>query len=66
MTQISLPAGMEITGAIQPGYDKVLSADALALVAKLTRAFEPRRQELLAERVERAKRLVDVGGGLVE
>ncbi|MRV74662.1 malate synthase A [Duganella sp. FT92W] len=54
---IQLPAGMEITGAIKPGYETVLTPDALALVAKLSRAFEPRRQELLAARVARAKRL---------
>jgi len=57
MTQLNLPAGMEIIGEIKPGFDRVLTADALALVAKLTRAFEPRRQQLLATRVERAKRL---------
>jgi len=54
---ISLPAGMQITGTIAPGYEKVLTPDALALVAKLSREFEPRRQQLLAARVERAKRL---------
>ena len=57
MTQLSLPAGMEIKGDIKPGYERVLTADALALVAKLSRAFEARRQELLAVRVARAKRL---------
>ncbi|HCE10018.1 MAG TPA: malate synthase A, partial [Oxalobacteraceae bacterium] len=57
MTQLTLPAGMEIKADIKPGYDKVLTAEALTLVAKLTRAFEPRRQELLAARVARAKRL---------
>jgi malate synthase len=59
MTQstLNLPAGMEISGAIQPGYETILTADALALVAKLSRAFEPRRQELLALRAERAQRL---------
>lgn len=54
---ITLPAGMEITGEIKPGYESVLTAEALALVAKLSRAFESRRQELLAARVLRAKRL---------
>ncbi|GGY39810.1 malate synthase A [Pseudoduganella albidiflava] len=54
---ITLPAGMEITGEIKPGYESVLTPEALELVAKLSRAFEPRRQELLAARVERAKRL---------
>ncbi|TFW11292.1 malate synthase A [Massilia arenosa] len=51
------PAGMEITGDIKPGYEQILTPEALALVAKLSREFEPRRQQLLAARVERAKRL---------
>jgi malate synthase len=54
---IATPAGMEITGDIQPGYEQILTAEALELVAKLSRAFEPRRQELLAKRVAQAKRL---------
>ncbi|WP_395407940.1 malate synthase A [Pseudoduganella sp. UC29_106] len=54
---ITLPAGMEIKGEIKPGYEQILTPEALALVAKLSRAFEPRRQELLAMRVARAKRL---------
>jgi len=54
---ITLPAGMQITGEIKPGFERVLTPEALALVAKLSREFEPRRQELLAKRVERAKRL---------
>lgn len=58
MTQLTLPQGMQITGAIAPGYEQILTAEALELVAKLSRAFEPRRQELLAARVERAKRMV--------
>src|SRR5450830_907323 len=57
MTQLTLPAGMQISGEIKPGYEQILTPDALALVAKLSRAFESRRQELLAARVERVKRL---------
>jgi malate synthase len=57
MTQLQLPAGMEITGAIKPGYEHILTLDALTLVTKLTRAFEPRRQQLLATRTARAQRL---------
>src|SRR5579863_3173422 len=56
-TTLSLPQGMEITGAIQPGFETILTRDALELVAKLHRAFEPRRQELLKVRAERTKRL---------
>ncbi len=54
---ITLPAGMKITGEILPAYEDILTPAALALVDKLHRAFEPRRQELLAARVERTKRL---------
>lgn len=54
---ITLPAGMKITGDILPAYEDILTPEALALVDKLHRAFEPRRQELLAARVVRAKRL---------
>ena len=54
---ITLPEGMQITGAIKPGFERVLTPEALALVAKLSREFEPRRQALLAKRVERAQRL---------
>ena len=51
------PAGMTISGEIKPGYDTILTPAALELVARLHRAFEPRRQELLALRVARAARL---------
>lgn len=54
---ITLPAGMKITGEILPAYEDILTPEALALVDKLHRAFEPRRQQLLAARAERAKRL---------
>ena len=54
---IATPDGMQITAEIKPGYEQILTPDALALVAKLTRAFEPRRQQLLAARAERARRL---------
>jgi malate synthase len=49
--------GVSINAPMQPGFDRILTAEALALVAKLHRQFEPRRQQLLASRVERAKRL---------
>ena len=53
----SLPTGLEIHAPLQPGFDSILTPEALALVAKLHRAFEPRRQQLLAARAERTKRL---------
>jgi malate synthase len=54
---MNMPQGVQITAPMKPEYEQILSADALALVAKLHRAFEGRRQELLAARVERARRL---------
>lgn len=57
MTQLTLPTGMQITGEIKAGFEQILTPEALALVAKLSRAFEPRRQELLAARVARTARL---------
>ncbi|XYJ08677.1 malate synthase A [Telluria sp. B2] len=54
---IATPTGLEIRADIKPGYEQILTPEALELVAKLTRQFEPRRQELLAARVERARRL---------
>jgi len=47
---LDLPAGVEVTGPIEAGFDSILTHDALALVAKLHRAFEARRQERLAAR----------------
>jgi malate synthase len=54
---IATPDGMEILGQLKPGFEDVLTPDALALVARLSREFEPRRQQLLAARAERAQRL---------
>jgi malate synthase len=54
---LALPAGMTIDAPILPGFEAVLTPEALAFVADLHRHFEPRRQELLAARVERAARL---------
>ena len=50
---LNLPTGVQITAPLQPGFDAILTHDALALVAKLHRAFETRRQELLKARVAR-------------
>ncbi|MDB5795379.1 MAG: malate synthase [Noviherbaspirillum sp.] len=54
---LQLPAGVEIKAEIKPGFEKVLIPGALELVAKLARTFEPRRQELLAARAQRAMRM---------
>ena len=57
---LNLPQGVQVTGPIKPGYESILTHDALALVAKLHRAFEARRQELLKARVARQAR-IDAG-----
>src|SRR5690349_3038797 len=54
---LDLPDGVAIDGAIEPGFEKVLTKEALAFVADLQRRFNGRREELLAARIERQKRL---------
>jgi malate synthase len=54
---LPLPQGMNITGEIKPGFETILTREALELVAQLHRAFEPRRRQLLQARAERVKRL---------
>ena len=41
MTTLALPDGMQINAPIQPGFETILTPEALAFVAKLHRAFEP-------------------------
>jgi len=53
---LTLPPGMQISARMDPGFETVLTPEALAFVADLHRAFEPRRRQLLAARVERAQR----------
>ncbi|MGD9696360.1 MAG: malate synthase A [Thermoleophilia bacterium] len=57
MSTISAPEGVEITGEVSAEAAEILTPEAIALVAKLHRQFQPRRAELLAARVERAARL---------
>ncbi len=58
---LTLPPGMQLhvdaNTDVRPEYEAILTPEALAFIAKLHRAFEPRRQQLLAARVERAARL---------
>ena len=44
LMNLTLPAGVQINAPILPGFETILSSEALALVARLHRAFEPRRQ----------------------
>lgn len=55
---MSLPTGMTINAPMLPGFERVLSAEALQFVADLCHRFEPRRQELMKMREVRAARLL--------
>lgn len=54
---LTLPDGMTITGPLKPGYEEILTPDALAFVAELHRRYEGRRADLLDAREARQKRL---------
>ncbi|MDQ3722286.1 MAG: malate synthase A, partial [Actinomycetota bacterium] len=54
---------VQINGPRGERFDEILTADALEFVARLHRAFDLTRRELLAARMERQKEL-DVGGTL--
>jgi malate synthase len=54
---MNLPNGVEIRAPLKPGFDSILTPEAMTLVARLHRSFNPRRRELLAARVERTRRL---------
>ena len=53
----SFPEGVEFLAPISPEFAEILTPEAVGLVVKLSRAFEARRAELLAARVERQKKL---------
>ena len=52
---------IQITGAMQPGFETILTEPALAFVAQLHRMYEPTRQSLLAAR-QSHQRWWDAGG----
>ena len=49
--------GVEIKAPIRPGYEKILSAEAVAFIAELERKFGPERRRLLKLRAEIQARL---------
>ncbi len=49
----NLPAGVEVSGALSPGYERVLSEEALQFLAGIARRFEPQRRRLLEAREQR-------------
>ncbi|BBK41602.1 malate synthase [Allostella vacuolata] len=50
-------SGVTITGDMKPGFETVLTAEAVAFIADLERRFGARRRELLAKRQEVQARL---------
>jgi malate synthase len=50
-------AGVVVQALIKPGFDAVLTPEALQFLVKLHRAFEPRRRQLMALRAERAAQI---------
>ena len=53
------PPDVQVAGSILPGFDTVLTPDALAFVVGLTRRFRPRIEDLLRLRAERRRRIVE-------
>jgi malate synthase len=51
---LSLPPHVEVRGPLGPGYEEILTRDALELVARLARAFAPRIEERIAARRTRS------------
>ena len=53
----SSAGGVEVRGPMRPGYDRILTPEALAFVADLERRFGWRRRQLLERRAERQAEL---------
>lgn len=54
------PTGVDVVGPMLPGFEQVLTPDALQFVATLVREFGPTREALLQKRAERQAR-IDAG-----
>ncbi|MEO6970607.1 MAG: malate synthase A, partial [Chthoniobacterales bacterium] len=52
---------VRVVGEVAPGFDEILTPDALAFVAKLHRTFNGRRLDCLQRRAER-QTMLDGGG----
>ncbi len=55
----ALPDGVQIHAPVTEAFANILTPEALSFVARLHRKFQSRRQELLAARDTRAKRLAE-------
>jgi malate synthase len=49
-------SGVQVLGEMEEGFEEILTADALAFVAKLVRRFAARRDQLLYDRMKRQER----------
>jgi malate synthase len=49
--------GVEINGEIKPGFEEILTPEAVSFVTTLVRSFSERREHLLAKRAERQAKL---------
>jgi malate synthase len=54
---IDIPGGVVVRGAMQPGYEKVLTPEAVAFLAGIERKFGAERRRLLDRRAEIQRRL---------
>jgi len=52
---VAKPQDIQVSGRVTADFAQILTPQALEFVARLHRAFEPRRQELLARRAARQK-----------
>ena len=57
MTETTDLAGIVVRGPAKPGYEKILTPEAVAFAAELERRFGTERRRLLARRAELQKRL---------
>ena len=55
--EIEIPQGVKVLGRMAPGYDTVLTPQALAFVAELERRFGPERKRLMRRREETQARI---------
>jgi malate synthase len=49
-SELKLPIGVQIKGGIKPGYERILTKEALDFIASLSRRFDGARQALLTYR----------------
>jgi malate synthase len=50
---LDLPSGVAVSAPLKPGYERILTREALQFVAGLARRFEPRRRQLMEARAGR-------------